>query len=413
MEDNYTSGLSREKNTKSNDITKSPSNSTWDSTDKNVFHGTSKDNNDFNISENGLPLTDDISAAIYPQKVLQFEFNGNAREYFKIWIVNTFLTLITLGIFSAWAKVRSNRYMYGNTQLAGASFDYLADPIGILKGRIIAAVLFAGYFLSAEFVPILVPFWALLFIVFLPWLIVRSMQFRLYNTAYRHLRFGFSGTYGQAFLTYIGLLFLVPLTAGLIFPYIVYRRNRYLVNHTYYGNLPFNLKTSSGSFYGMYLAAGIMLVIAVAVAAGITSTAGGLQMLFQAQEQLDSVPQGMTTLILAAGAWMYLAYLFVWIFLDTSIKNHVFTSTYGGTSHLESKLSTATMFWLYITNTFAILCSLGLMVPWAKIRVLRYRLQRLKVCLNEPVEKVQAARVTQGSATGEGVSDVFEVDFGI
>ena len=38
------------------------------------------------------------------------EFSGSAREYFGIWIVNLILTIITLGIYSAWAKVRRQIY---------------------------------------------------------------------------------------------------------------------------------------------------------------------------------------------------------------------------------------------------------------------------------------------------------------
>ena len=66
-----------------------------------------------------------------------FEFNGSAFEYFKIWIVNIALSIVTLGIYSAWAKVRTKRYFYGNTTLDGSSFEYLANPISILKGRLI------------------------------------------------------------------------------------------------------------------------------------------------------------------------------------------------------------------------------------------------------------------------------------
>ncbi len=50
-------------------------------------------------------------------KIISFYFTGKASEYFKIWIVNGLLTVLTLGIYSAWAKVRTNRYMYGNLYL--------------------------------------------------------------------------------------------------------------------------------------------------------------------------------------------------------------------------------------------------------------------------------------------------------
>ena len=58
----------------------------------------------------------------------QFQFSGKAGEFFRIWIVNVLLTILTLGIYSAWAKVRTNRYFYSSTTLAGSSFSYLAKP---------------------------------------------------------------------------------------------------------------------------------------------------------------------------------------------------------------------------------------------------------------------------------------------
>ena len=51
------------------------------------------------------------------------EFSGSAREYFRIWIVNLCLTLLTAGIFSAWAKVRKKRYYYSHTTLMGLLFN--------------------------------------------------------------------------------------------------------------------------------------------------------------------------------------------------------------------------------------------------------------------------------------------------
>jgi hypothetical protein len=40
------------------------------------------------------------------------EFTGTAGEYFGIWIVNILLTIVTVGFYSAWAKVRRKRYFY-------------------------------------------------------------------------------------------------------------------------------------------------------------------------------------------------------------------------------------------------------------------------------------------------------------
>ena len=79
-------------------------------------------------------------------KTYDFSFTGNGYEFFKIWIVNLALTILTLGIYSAWAKVRTNRYFYSHFQLDGEGFEYHAKPLEILKGRLIAVGLLLGYY---------------------------------------------------------------------------------------------------------------------------------------------------------------------------------------------------------------------------------------------------------------------------
>ena len=97
-----------------------------------------------------------------PQHQYHFEFTGKGPEFFRIWIVNTLLSILTLGIYSAWAKVRTNQYFYGNTKLDDSSFQYLADPIKILKGRLVAVTLFACYYLLVNFYPV----YGLYFLIF-------------------------------------------------------------------------------------------------------------------------------------------------------------------------------------------------------------------------------------------------------
>ena len=102
-------------------------------------------------------------------------FTGTAGEFFRIWIVNVFLTVITLGIYNAWAKVRTRQYFYANTHLAGHSFDYLANPINILKGNLIVGAGLVIYNLTDAFAPL----WSLLimglFALVFPFLAYQSL----------------------------------------------------------------------------------------------------------------------------------------------------------------------------------------------------------------------------------------------
>ena len=139
------------------------------------------------------PLQNETSTPQYhPSETAPFEFRGKGSEYFRIWIVNLILSIITLGIYSAWAKVRRKQYFYASTRLQGTGFEYLADPIKILKGRIIIAIIAISYSVISNLMPIAGTVLSLLFLLILPWIVVRSISFNNRNSAYRNIRFGFS-----------------------------------------------------------------------------------------------------------------------------------------------------------------------------------------------------------------------------
>ena len=108
---------------------------------------------------------------------VSLEFKGSGSEFFQIWIVNLILSILTLGIYSAWAKVRTKRYLYGNTSIEGASFEYHADPITILKGRLIAFAALIVYSVITQIYPISNIVFLSVFALIVPWIIWRSTIF--------------------------------------------------------------------------------------------------------------------------------------------------------------------------------------------------------------------------------------------
>jgi len=148
----------------------------------------------------------ETSMNVNPGETQRVEFTGTAKEWFGIWIVNLLLSIVTLGIYSAWAKVRTKKYFYNNTYIAGRNFDYHATGKQILIGRIIVIVGFSAFSLlsSVQYLNI-VMFLAL--IVALPWLIVKSLQFNARQSSFSNVRFNFTGKMGRAFVAYI----LLPL----------------------------------------------------------------------------------------------------------------------------------------------------------------------------------------------------------
>src|SRR6185312_13706743 len=198
-------------------------------------------------------MSEGESAGASAATVHKFEFHGQGGEFFRIWIVNIVLTVLTLGIYSAWAKVRTTRYFYGNTFLAEHPFEYHASPVRILIGRLIAVGLLAGYSLSAAISPLLVAPWSLLFLFGTPWLIVSSLRFASRNSSYRNVRFNFVGTMGEAASAYILWPIIAFITLFLTYPLARRVRDYFFINNHTYGGRPFHTKMDTGSIYGIYI----------------------------------------------------------------------------------------------------------------------------------------------------------------
>jgi uncharacterized membrane protein YjgN (DUF898 family) len=203
------------------------------------------------------------------QKHTPIVFQGKVSEYFGIWIVNLLLSLVTLGIYSAWAKVRRKKYFHNNTLIDNVGFDYHANPISILKGRIIAFVLFALYIYGKGSSPILAGALFLLFFIALPWLIVRGSIFNARNTSHRGLRFDFVGTTGKAAKVFIGLPLLTFLTLGLIVPYAAHEKNQFLMNNHRFGLSQFDMSRVVKGFYKVYAIVFIVPLIGILAAIAI------------------------------------------------------------------------------------------------------------------------------------------------
>ncbi len=146
-----------------------------------------------------VPPTDNTNSIDTEAPWQLVKFHGNGGEYFRIWIVNLVLTLLTLGIYSAWATVRERRYFYGHTEVAGGRFDFHGKALQILFGRIIAIVLLVGWSQGALLHSSIPFISAAIVLGLLPMFLVRALGFRLRNTSLRNVRFGFKGQISKAY----------------------------------------------------------------------------------------------------------------------------------------------------------------------------------------------------------------------
>lgn len=335
-----------------------------------------------------------------------FHFTGSGSEYFRIWIVNLLLTIVTVGIYSAWAKVRTTRYFYQHTRVADASFDYHGLPLAILKGRIVALLLLAAYQFALTIsgalgVAILVALAAAG-----PWLIWKSLKFKLANSSYRGIRFAFDGSARQVYAIFLLLPVLTVLTLYLLAPFTHQRMKRFQHSESRFGMTRFEFDGKASAFYkvygvGLLIGVGGLVIIGVlfggTLAALITAKAGGF---------------ALGTLMLALLS-LYLLAFTLFPILMTMIQNLVWSSTALGPHRFASNMRWTRAAWISITNLLGIVVTLGLFLPFAKVRMLRYRLECLTLITNGSVEDFIATEQSSQSATGEGVADLFGMDISL
>ena len=341
----------------------------------------------------------------------KLEFKGNASEYFRIWIVNPFLSIVTLGIYSAWAKVRKKKYFYRNTHLDGHSFDFHANPVAILKGRLIAAPVFVLYLTSGYFLPGVEFVILLMVMLLLPWLIVRSRIFNLRNTSFRNLRFDFARRFKAAYkvLGIYGLLATV--TLGLAYPLFALKLRDFIVNNTSFGRTSFRFSGDASAFYVFYLAAIALFVTAFVLVLLPLWT----WVLRPAVSQMEA---SQNTEIFALGVFgglisVLVLYLPAFAYAQSRVTNYTFWNTAIESNTLRATWRARDLYWIYSTNMIAIIASVGFLIPWASVRVARYQLERISLSVPESLDGFIGRFEDAESATGEELADIFDIDIGI
>ena len=316
-------------------------------------------------------------------------FSGKGAEYFRIWIVNIALSILTVGIYSAWAKVRRLKYFYLNTTLADSSFDFHGDPLAILKGRIIAVALLALIF---------------------PWLIVRSLRFRLYYSSHRGLRFSFRGNNRQGYVNFLLYPLLALVTAYLLAPLAHQRIKRFQHTNSWYGNTRFDFSAGSGRFFTLYLKLLGLIVLVIALAAGGTAVLFPFELANPA-DQGDATNARLAAYLLATLAGGYLMlFLLLAPWFSARVQNLVWNHTTLGPHRFVSDVQARRLLWIYLGNFLGILLTLGLYKPFADIRLARYRLAHIGLVPAGDLDEFMADRQQATSATGEEAADLFDFD---
>jgi uncharacterized membrane protein YjgN (DUF898 family) len=340
-------------------------------------------------------------------------FNGSGGEYFRIWIVNLLLSILTLGIYSAWAKVRRLQYFYRNTELAGSSFEYHGQALSILKGRIVAICLLLIYQHGFDVSPQVGVLSLLLLGGVLPLLLRNSLRFRLHNSSYRGLRFRFKGSVAGAYETFLFGFLGTIFTLNILAPLFHQKLKVYQHGNSWYGQTRFSFSARVGQFYGIYGKAVLLFVGMLVLSMVLTFSASALLAGLMPHVAHGTKPDfnTMVPFVIAALLLFYLPMLLViGPYVTARLQNLIWNNTRLGEHRFEYRLSARRLFWIYFSNFFAVVLTLGFFSPWAMVRLARYRAECLSLVPASALDEFVADQSQEVGAIGEEAAGAFDID---
>ena len=390
-----------------------------------------------------------------------FTFHGNGAEFFRIWIVNVALTVITLGFYLPWARVRTRKYFYGNTLLNDRTFDYLAKPTALLKGYLIVVSAIIVFQVASA-----MQLWWLILILLptyfgvYPWLIFKSLRFKCHNSAYSNVRLRFTGRCSQAYVVYMLLGIATAFFGIFILPLQMYMIKQYIFGNLAVGESESESRLDAGKFYLYYLIylipAALMIVLFfcfffyIMVSASKMSDFESLDDIKVPLEEVEAAPaeespdgqaeateeagaeneevsigeefpefeefEKMMPSLITFGIIFVLLYLFTAVvagqFVFVKTTNHTLANTTLGSCRLHSDMRVRDMIWIMISNFFLCIITLGIYFPWAMVRVRKYRIEHMKLFTYGELQEFIATKESEQDALGDAAGDYLDFEIG-
>ncbi len=303
-------------------------------------------------------------------------FRGEGGTLFGIHIVNVLFTLGTLGWYYFWAKTRTRRFLFSQTEFEGDRFAYHGTGKELLIGTLKAVLVFGLPLLLLKVVQehldvhiaIKITAGILSSIVgfsFVPVAIVGARRYRLSRTSWRGIHFSFRGRTWPLMKIFIRGSLLSLLTFGFYYPYFLVRRQAFLVSNTYFGNEHFDFAGHGRDLMEHFVRAILLTPFTLGL------------------------------------------YWFWWM---ARKRRYLWERTQFGAARFHSTVSGGALLRLYVVNALLLLCTLGFAWPWVKVRNVRFAFRYLTLVGPVDLERIRQ-QAQFASSTGEGLAGFFDTGF--
>ncbi len=344
-------------------------------------------------------------------KANRIGYDGRLGDVYKIWLLNIFLTVITLGIYSFWGKTRMRRYVSGSFKLGGDHFEYTGTGKELFIGFLKVFPFFLLVSFALQYLPpaaIIVVYVPVLYLI--PVAIYMSTRYRLNRLTWRGIRGRLTGSAFRYGGFALWRMFLNGITLGILIPASDIATYGYMMNRAGFGNIRAKFEGKSAGLVGIHIATLVGAALVVGASFGLMSIlAAGAAMSAGAGGGAGAGAAGvMGGLALVAG--IVLAVL-IRSFYHAALQREQMRGLTLGQIRFKFTGTGFDMFRLRLGNILIALFTLGLGMPVVIQRNMRFMAKHVIVGGDlDSAELMQAAR--EQGAVGEGLDDLLGLDAG-
>jgi uncharacterized membrane protein YjgN (DUF898 family) len=336
-------------------------------------------------------------------------FTGRVGEIYRMFIVNLLLTIITLGIYRFWAKVRYRKYLWSHVSLAGDPFEYTGTGRELLFGFLIilfAVILplvvvnqVAQVMLGTRHLLLLGSF-QLAFYVLIVFLIglgtYAAIRYRLSRTLWRGIRGGLTGSRSAYGLRVLGYGVLAFITFGFCLPLMQVRLSQYLYNHMSFGSGKFAFEASVRPLFRRVVWVPILglLMVASLVAAFATWP--------------SAKASSMGVVAASAAALLMILMIVAYVRYTAASLRYIYSRVTFEGLQLRYDISAWRLFRYAAGNLVILVFTLGLGFPVVLVRMVRIVTDNLTIIGTIDFAVIRQS-TDQRSRFGEGLASAFDI----
>ena len=392
------------------------------------------------------------------------EFTGSGGEYFRVWIVNVLLSIVTLGFYTPWARRRTAQYFYSHTLVAGSPLEFTAQQRRMVMGFVMLVLITLAYNIAVRTgQDTAVGLFLLGGAVLAPFIWASAMRFRLGATRWRGLRLQFTAGWKEVYLAswpvfalalvwfgvFFGLQMLSPevanalqtaeeeirkprmptfsaamvglLVLGLVLTVLCVIRLEYnykslLVLRAQVGAERGRWKPVYMDFVKVWLATVVVFIVSVVIIWLVMFVAAGSSIALLVASAGKGLGMWMVLIIIAAfvgGIFlMFLASAPARAYREARMFQLMWNNI--GVSHLarfKCHLPSGRYVWLRIKNMLLTLLTLGLYRPFARVSEYRMKVESVTLHVKGGVEQVAGVMVRQQQGgLGDALADAAGLD---